>query len=233
MSVIKNVLKLATKPVREGGKAFLRNMLYLEYTGQVYDPNERSVEYRFVFEVITRTAPKTVLDVGTGKTALPHLMQTCGLQVTAIDNIYDYWSKYGMFNRHFYVIDDDITRTVLKGGFDLITCISTLEHIANADAAVRNMASLLTPGGHLVITCPYTEQAYQNNVYTLAGTTANAVDYICQSFSRDNLNTWTASNGLKIVAQEYDPLQIFYPMFSLLNLYCRTWLIYPTAPDDS
>jgi len=117
MSIIRATLKLAAKPVRETGKAYLRKMLYDEYVNQAYDPNERCVEYRFVFDVITKTAPETVLDVGTGKTALPHLIQTCGLKVTATDNIYDYWSKFGMFNRHFYVIDDDITTTEINPDF--------------------------------------------------------------------------------------------------------------------
>ena len=54
--------------------------------------NERPIEYRFVFDVATRVAPTTVLDVGTGKTSLPHLLWICGYEVTAIDNVSDYWA---------------------------------------------------------------------------------------------------------------------------------------------
>ena len=204
MSFIKEVLKLATKPARETGKAYLRKMLYQEHIHQTYEPNERCVEYRFVFEVISKVAPQTVLDVGTGKTALPHLMQSCGLQVTATDNIYDYWSKFGMFNRHFYIFDDDITKTKLTQSFDLITCISTLEHIVNFEAAVENMARLVKPNGYLVLTCPYNENKYVDNVYKLPSAVVNSsVTYICQSFSRENLDQWVSKYRFKIIEQEY------------------------------
>src|SRR5690554_5665673 len=100
--------------------------------------NERAVEFAFVFNVISKIYPKSILDVGTGTTALPHLMRNCGPLVTASDNIRDYWAK-GILNRHYHIIDDDITKTQLKGKFDLITCISVLEHIEKYNDAVGNM----------------------------------------------------------------------------------------------
>jgi len=42
------------------------------------DINERSVEYRYVFKQVTEFAPQTVMDMGTGKTALPALIKACG-----------------------------------------------------------------------------------------------------------------------------------------------------------
>ena len=92
--------------------------------------NERPIEYRFVFKILTEISPKKILDVGPGMSSLPHLMSNCGFLVTAIDNIDEYWSRR-VFNRHYYVIQDDITKTKLKSKFDLITCISVLEHIKN------------------------------------------------------------------------------------------------------
>jgi len=87
--------------------------------------NERPIEFGFVFRKLGEIYPRTILDVGTGTTALPHLMRNCGFLVTAIDNVHDYWSS-GMINRHYHVIDDDITATRLTDTFDLITCISVL-----------------------------------------------------------------------------------------------------------
>ena len=190
--------------VKKVGKSFLRKMLKAEFEAQTYEPNERCVEYRFVFEAITRLAPQTILDVGTGKTALPHLMQTCGVKVTATDNIFDYWSKFGMFNRHFYVIDDDITKSKMDSTFDLITCISTLEHIVRFDDAMANMARLLNPNGHLILTCPFTANHYVDNVYQLPGSCVDPnVGYICQSFAQKNLDQWLKVTGLTVVQQEY------------------------------
>jgi 2-polyprenyl-3-methyl-5-hydroxy-6-metoxy-1,4-benzoquinol methylase len=57
------------------------------------------------------------------------------------------------------VIDDDIRRpTTLRSRFDLISCISVIEHIDDPAAAFRSMIKLLVPGGHLVLRCPYNDQ---------------------------------------------------------------------------
>jgi 2-polyprenyl-3-methyl-5-hydroxy-6-metoxy-1,4-benzoquinol methylase len=168
--------------------------------------NERPLEYGFVFKCIAKLSPKNVLDVGTGTTALPHLIRNCGPLVTAIDNKSDYWTS-GMFNRHYHVLDQDITASKLNltEKFDLITCISVLEHIENHDVAVKNMFSLLNEGGHLIITCPYTENEYVEDVYKLpeSSVSGEKIFFICQSYSREKLNNWLSSNGGEIVDQEF------------------------------
>jgi SAM-dependent methyltransferase len=175
-----------------------------EYKKQVFEGfNERPVEFSFVFENLMHVYPRTVLDVGSGTTALPHLMRNCGFLVTATDNIRDFW-PHGMANRHYYVIDDDITDTHLPDKFDFITCISVLEHIEQYDRAVDNMFRLLNPRGCIVLTFPYTEQNYVRNVYQLPGSSGgqDAV-YITQSYSRRELTGWVERNGGEIIKQEF------------------------------
>jgi len=159
-----------------------------EFESQVFTRfNERPIEFGFVFRKFQEIYPRKVLDVGTGTTALPHLMSNCGFLVTAIDNVHDYWPS-GMLNRHYHVIDDDITDSRLKETFDLITCISVLEHIEQADQAVQNMFSLLNPNGHLLMTFPYNEKSYVKNVYDLPGSSyGRGSSYITQSYSRTEL----------------------------------------------
>ena len=149
-------------------KSILKNLLNYpsqwfcrrEFEKQVFQGfNERPVEYGFVFRKLAEVYPHRILDVGTGTTALPHLMRNCGFLVTATDNVRDYWPE-GMLNRHYYIINDDITNSHLKATFDFITCISVLEHIEDADHAVANMLRLLKQDGHLVMTFPYTERNY-------------------------------------------------------------------------
>ena len=165
--------------------------------------NERPVEFSFVFRKLGELYPRTILDVGSGKTALPHLMKNCGFIVTAIDNVRDYWPS-GMINRHWHVIDDDITNTRLSETFDLITCISVIEHIHNFDDAIRNMFSLLNPKGHLLLTFPYNEEKYVRNVYELSGASyGQQVAYTTQSFAREELDRWILANNGTIVNQEF------------------------------
>jgi len=64
--------------------------------------NERAIEYGFVFKHLWRISPTELLDVGMGKTALPHLMANCGFKVKAIDKVHGYWSD-DFVNRHFYI----------------------------------------------------------------------------------------------------------------------------------
>ena len=135
-----------------------------EFQAQAFSRyNERPIEFGFVFKILGEIYPRTILDVGTGTTALPQLMRNCGFLVTATDNVHDYWPT-GMSNRHYHVIDDDITNTRLSETFDLITCVSVLEHIQEPDDAMRNMFSLVKTNGHLIITCPYNEKSYEKNV---------------------------------------------------------------------
>src|SRR4051794_15953773 len=104
------------------GREYIRKVNKSEAASQKFKRhNERSIEYRFVFEAIARFRPIRVLDVGTGTTALPSLIANCGCTVTAIDNITDYW-PHGMHNKHWHIIDDNILRPSIKDKFDLITC---------------------------------------------------------------------------------------------------------------
>ena len=165
--------------------------------------NERAIEYGFLFNVLTRIVVRDILDVGTGTTALPHLLRTCGYVVTAMDNIRDYWPK-GMANRHFHVINDDITKPKMEKAFDLVTCISVIEHIVDSGVAVTNMFRLLRPGGYLVLTCPYSESHYARNVYALPEASYGKENpYVCQVYSRAQIDDWQGQNNLHILEQEY------------------------------
>lgn len=191
--------------IRRIGNAYVREVHRREYEHQVFQGiNERPVEFRFVFEQLAKLCPINVLDVGSGTTALPSLMRSCGFLVTATDNIKGYWPK-GMVNRHYHLIQDDITNTKLnKNHFDLITCISVLEHIDNHIAAVEQMFSLLKPGGHLILTFPYNESQYVQNAYRLPGSVGeDAFPFATQVYSRKEVNAWLVANRASIVVQEY------------------------------
>ena len=161
--------------------------------------NERPIEYSFALRCVWRTSAQTVLDVGSGYSPWPALLAKCGCIVTAIDSMDDYWVG-SIFNRHFHIIKDDITKPKLSKTFDLVTCISTLEHIPNHQDAVRGMFSLLKPEGYLVLTVPYNESRYVENVPCGY---ASGKPNICQVFSRQEVNSWLEKNQGKIVEQRY------------------------------
>ncbi len=185
-----------------------------EYINQQDDEvNERAIEYSYALQCAWCTSAHTVLDVGSGYSPWPSLLSKCGYIVTAIDPMEGYWGG-PIFNRHFYIINDDITKSKLSKTFDLITCISTLEHIPNHQDAVRGMFSLLKPGGHLVLTFPYNESLYVDNLYNLDGVGYKNIKNICQIFSRKEVDSWLENNPGRIVEQQYfelftGPLHLF------------------------
>ncbi len=186
------------------GMIYPKMLCKFEYKNQSFlHLNERAIEFSFVFRNISKIWPKTVLDVGTGKTALPHMMRNCGLIVTAIDNIKEYW-EYGMVNRHYHVINDNIKDSKLNKKFDLITCISVLEHINDHRIAMKSMHKLLNPGGYLILTCPYTDKEYVRNVYDLrASNVKEKQSFSTQSFSATERQTWLKDSKFSLEIDEY------------------------------
>ncbi len=179
-------------------------LLRREYGKQKFKRfNERPIEFAFLFRKLTELYPKTVIDVGTGTSALPTLIRKCGFVVTAVDNVRDYWPR-GMFNKHYHVVDDDITKSRITERYDMVVCISVLEHIEDSDAAVSHMFKLLNPGGHLLMSFPYTERSYVRNVYELPGSSyGKGRPYITQSYSRENVDRWLAESNGMIQEQEF------------------------------
>jgi len=186
----------------------LKPLLYYEYKNPWYgEVNERPIEYAFAFKSIYKTAPTSILDVGSGRSSFPALLANCGYKVTAIDQIKQYWGS-DFFNRHFYILDDDITNPKLKQNFDLITCISVIEHINNYNNAINGLIKLLNREGYLLLTFPYNENCYIPNNYDLPDAKyGKDSKFICQTFSNNEVQFWVEKYDLKIINKEY--YQIF------------------------
>lgn len=179
-------------------RQFLRRAFREQRFGRT---NERPVEYAFTLRALNDAQPQRVLDVGSGRSAFPALLRTCGFVVTATDNIRDYWPR-GMFNHHWHVVDDDILASRLPpASFDAVTCISVLEHITRPVAAVAGMHRLLRAGGHLVLTTPFGSVSHEN-VYTLPDSYGAQNPYPCRQSSPADLDEWLTL-GFHLQAAEY------------------------------
>ena len=133
--------------------------------------NERSVEYAFVFKHLSQLRPGKLLDVGPGYSAFPALASLAGWDVTAVDNVRDFWPsrrlglRLGMFNPHFYVHELSMADSFFDGEFDVVSCVSTFEHVSDRAAVFKAMAKALVPGGILLLTGPFCETGGCVNVY--------------------------------------------------------------------
>ena len=185
------------------GKVYLGPLLRAEQKKRPFpNINERPVEYGFSFKHLQNLCTGKVLDIGPGKSSWPHILSTCGYDIKAIDKIDGYWSSY--FNRHYKIINDDITNPILKETFQFATCLSVLEHIPNHLAAMKNMHKLLDKNGFLVLSFPYNENEYHEDIYKhpKAGYGKEA-NFITQVYSRREIDEWQNATSFKIIEQEY------------------------------
>ena len=111
--------------------------------------NERSVEIPVVMEMMKGQDTKKILEVGN---VLLHYINS---QHTVVD-------KYENSNKK--VVTQDIVYYESPNKYDLIICISTLEHVGFDESpreegkhrrAVETMRSLLSPSGKMVVTVPW------------------------------------------------------------------------------
>ena len=202
MRVVRDIVRSLYGSV---GEWYLRPWLTHEWRNAPRDEiNERPIEYTFVLKWLWQLSPSRVLDVGTGMSAWPHLLASSGYRVTAVDRKARNWWRPGRFNRHYLVLDDDITASRLTEAYDAVTAISVVEHIPDHGAAMRGMFDRIRVGGHVLVTCPYRDDRYVENVYALpdAGYNRDA-GYVCQVFSRAEVEGWVSENGGVVLAQEY------------------------------
>lgn len=185
------------------GRLYLGPVLRREWR---FPPIPELREYVFQFEfamrAVARHMPRDVLDAGSGVSSWPHLLASCGIRVTATDEMRSYWGS--MFNRHYHVIPDDITASRLDRQFDLVTCLGVLTTIENDAPAIANLFRLVKPGGHLVLTVAYKEDEAVPNAYALPGATyGKDYRFIARQFSRVEVDGWLAAGGGEIEEQEY------------------------------
>ncbi len=141
------------------------------------DINERIVEVPFIFKNLPQNNKAKILDVGCCETILPIQLASLGYKVTGLDI-----RPYDLSHPNFSFVQEDICKTKLPPNkFDLIICVSAIEHIgldtiygksnqkSSDKKAIKSMFSLLKPGGRLLLTTPVAVEFSQSKfmkIYT-------------------------------------------------------------------
>ncbi|MBT3261230.1 class I SAM-dependent methyltransferase [bacterium] len=165
---------------------------------------ERVIEFAFTLEKLSENKILNVLDVGTGTNSFSSTLEHCGFNVTASDLMGSYWSFFQ--NRHIFVYKDDITKSKFESEkFDAVTCISTLEHIEDYNAAIKQMVRIIKSKGLLILTFPYSCDEFCENVYKLktADKMAQGFRYIARSFCDDQIEEWCSRFNIEIADKKY------------------------------
>lgn len=102
-----------------------------------------------------------VYDVGGGKqpTISPHIKEENALTVIGLDISQEelHLAPLGYYDK---TIVADITNYYGKRDGDIVICNAVLEHVANVDLALQNIATLLKPGGIALIFVPSRRALY-------------------------------------------------------------------------
>lgn len=197
--------RLARKTV---AMAVLTPLLRQEWEhGAAVPHTERALAYAFALRWISDAAPRNLLDVGTGQSAWPHIVASTGVHVTAVDNYSElygrgpsWWRRTRFFNRHYYVIDDDISDSAVTERFDFATCLSVLELVDDHERVVRGMFDRLLPGARLAVSVPYNDAEFVDNAYALPDAGFGwDLRYRCRQYSNRELTGWLQANGATLV----------------------------------
>lgn len=119
--------------------------------------SERAIEYTWALRNIEIENGK-ILDVGCKGTLFPVLLAGIGFEVWGIDmsDIGRYKSRHPNFR---FVKGDVATAPLPENYFDVITIISTIEHIGLEDdgdiECMKRLRSLLSDKGKIILTTPY------------------------------------------------------------------------------
>jgi len=139
-------------------KRAIRNIYYADVI------SERLVEYPLVFQNLQIERGR-ILDIGCYYSALPVQLASMGFRVYGIDP-----EPYQLTHPNFTFVQGDIMNNNFKEGFfDVVTTVSTLEHIGlgfyadqkekNGDKkAIKEVARILKPKGKLILTVPYSKE---------------------------------------------------------------------------
>lgn len=132
---------------------------------------ERAAELPFIYALIHSKAQGCklrILDVGAGDSILPSfLLKEEDVEIVCLDkfewvNIQNNYAQATVEADQLgrlEVVKSDLAEYQPESLFDIITCISVIEHFPGLSdsAAMRHMGSLLKPGGLLIITTPVNE----------------------------------------------------------------------------
>jgi ubiquinone/menaquinone biosynthesis C-methylase UbiE len=138
-------------------------------------PYERCAELSWIIDYLQPRFQEGLryLDIGTGESPLPTFLSAhSDWEITCLDKCawvrqqYRFSARNGSAGKpasRFWVIEADLMDANLPSeSFDLITCISVIEHFeGNADSAAMKVAArLLRPGGKMILTTPVNESFF-------------------------------------------------------------------------
>jgi len=109
----------------------------------------------------------------------------------------------GLWDQTKLDIVSDITRIPEPdGSFDAVMCIEVLEHVPYPVEALRELARLLKPGGHLIVTAPFCSLTHLAPYFYQTGYSRYFYEYWLEKFNFEIVDIQYNGNYFEYLAQE-------------------------------
>jgi len=120
-------------------------------------------------EIFTKYVPKgqRVLDVGAGAGAFSQRLADLGYRVTALDVDPEKWIPADIPFMQLE-IDAGIAASV-QDTFDAVCCLEVIEHVENPWNLLREIYSVVRPGGYLLLSTPNITSFLSRGIFFLSG----------------------------------------------------------------
>jgi len=137
-----------SKEFSKNKKSFFYDKIWIKDS---FSHFSRKAEYQFVFNELKNDSK--MLDAGCGITFFPSFIKN---KFPNLDlDLVDFSRQAEKFyrNRDFSFISSDLTNlNILDKQYDIVYCISTLEHIKNYSSVIKEFHRVLKPKGKLILT---------------------------------------------------------------------------------
>ncbi|WP_167006144.1 class I SAM-dependent methyltransferase [Mumia sp. ZJ430] len=157
---------------------------------------------RFLLDSVIRHVPSpeaSVLDFGAGAGTYADMMTTRGIRPDVLEPDGDL--RKVLTGKGHRVVDLDHGDDTVEGGYDVVYTLNVLEHIKNDQEACEQLASLLKPGGRLVVYVPAFEVLFTSMDEKVAH---------YRRYRRRPLERLLRNAGLEVVESSYcDPAGFF------------------------
>jgi len=108
-----------------------------------------------------------VLDVGAGAGAFSKRLVDLGYKVTALDSDPDKWIPAEI---PFFQLDIDAgIAASVRDTFDAVCCLEVIEHVENPWNLLREIYSVVKPGGYLLLSTPNITSFLSRGIFFLTG----------------------------------------------------------------
>jgi ubiquinone/menaquinone biosynthesis C-methylase UbiE len=112
--------------------------------------------FKFAYDALVKFQPTKWLDIGTGNGFLPRVTRAAltDVRITGTDFAQNALDHADALDEKILNNMDQDGLPFPNGSFDFVTCLEVLEHLVLPEQALKEIARVLVPGGHVALTVP-------------------------------------------------------------------------------